>query len=334
MVKAAELVNLWRGGLLESTHRGHAVICDASGQIVQAWGDPDRVTLPRSSSKMLQALPLVESGAADAFGLTTRQLALSCASHIGSRGHVELAGSWLTGLGLSESDLRCGTHEPSDRDERDRLIRTREAPCQLHNNCSGKHSGFVTLNRHLGGGAEYVEIDHPVQKAVRGAIEEVGDEAVAGWGIDGCSAPNFATTLTALARSMSRFAVATETGDARQRAMYRLSSAMAAHPELVAGEGEPCTALMRAAGHRAALKGGAEGVYVAILPAQKLGIALKIEDGSARAKSAAIAALLIRVGALEARHPLVQTILPAPQRNCRGLVTGEVRLAEGFAPQA
>ena len=331
MVKAAEMVELWRGDLLESTHRGHAVICDGTGQIVQAWGDPGRVTYPRSSAKMLQALPLVESGAADAFGLTTRQLALSCASHNGSRLHVDLAGRWLKGLGLAEPDLRCGVQEPSDRDERDRLIRGAEAPCQLHNKCSGKHSGFLTLNRHLGGDSEYVEIDHPVQRAVRGAIEEVGQEAVAGWGIDGCSAPNFATTLTALARSMARFAVATETGDARQRAMHRLARAMAAHPDLVAGEGEPCTALMRAAGHRAALKGGAEGVYVAILPAQKLGIALKIEDGSPRAKSAAIAALLIRVGALEAGHPLVQTFLPAPQRNYRGLVTGEVRLADGFA---
>ena len=332
MVKAAELVELWRGDLLESTHRGHAVICDGTGQIVQAWGDPGRVTYPRSSAKMLQALPLVESGAADAFGLTTRQLALSCASHNGSRLHVDLAGRWLKGLGLGEPDLRCGVQEPSDRDERDRLIRGAEAPCQLHNNCSGKHSGFLTLNRHLGGGSEYVEIDHPVQRAVRGAIEEVGQEAVAGWGIDGCSAPNFATTLTALARSMARFAVAKENGDARQRAMHRLARAMAAHPELVAGEGEPCTVLMRAMGGRVSIKGGAEGVYVAILPEQGLGIALKIEDGSPRAKSAAIAALLIRVGALEAGHPLVQTFLPAPQRNFRGLVTGELRLAEGFAP--
>lgn len=332
MVKAAEMVELWRGELLESTHRGHAVICDGTGQIVQAWGDPGRVTYPRSSAKMLQALPLVESGAADAFGLTTRQLALSCASHNGSRLHVDLAGRWLKGLGLGEPDLRCGVQEPSDRDERDRLIRGAEAPCQLHNNCSGKHSGFLTLNRHLGGDSEYVEIDHPVQRAVRGAIEEVGQEAVAGWGIDGCSAPNFATTLTALARSMARFAVATENGDARQRAMHRLARAMAAHPELVAGEGEPCTVLMRAMGGRVSIKGGAEGVYVAILPEQGLGIALKIEDGSPRAKSAAIAALLIRVGALEAGHPLVQTFLPAPQRNFRGLVTGELRLAEGFAP--
>lgn len=332
MVKAAELVELWRGELLESTHRGHAVICDGTGQIVQAWGDPGRVTYPRSSAKMLQALPLVESGAADAFGLTTRQLALSCASHNGSRLHVDLAGRWLKGLGLGEPDLRCGVQEPSDRDERDRLIRGAEAPCQLHNNCSGKHSGFLTLNRHLGGDSEYAEIDHPVQRAVRGAIEEVGQEAVAGWGIDGCSAPNFATTLTALARSMARFAVATENGDARQRAMHRLARAMAAHPELVAGEGEPCTVLMRAMGGRVSIKGGAEGVYVAILPEQGLGIALKIEDGSPRAKSAAIAALLIRVGALEAGHPLVQTFLPAPQRNFRGLVTGELRLAEGFAP--
>ena len=334
MVKAAEMVELWRGGLLESTHRGHAVICDASGQIVQAWGDPGRVIFPRSSAKMLQALPLVESGAADAFGLTTRQLALSCASHIGSRAHVDLAVSWLKGLGLGEADLRCGTQEPSDRAERDRLISAHEAPCQLHNNCSGKHSGFLTVNKHIKGGSEYIKIDHPLQKSIRAAIEEVGDVAVAGWGIDGCSAPNFATTIAALARSMARFATATEAGDSRQRAMHRLASAMSAHPELIAGEGEACTNLMRAAGGRVALKGGAEGTYVAILPDQKLGIALKIEDGQKRAKSAAIAALLIQVGALQAGHPLVQGLLPAPQRNFRGMVTGELRLAKGFAQGA
>ena len=158
--------------------------------------------------------------------------------------------------------------------------------------------------------------------------------AVAGWGIDGCSAPNFATTIAALARSMARFATATEAGDSRQRAMHRLASAMSAHPELIAGEGEACTKLMRAAGGRVALKGGAEGTYVAILPDQKLGIALKIEDGQKRAKSAAIAALLIQVGALQAGHPLVQGLLPAPQRNFRGMVTGELRLAKGFAQGA
>ncbi len=331
MVKAQDMVELWRGGLLESTHRGHAVICNEAGQVVQAWGDPDRVIFPRSSSKMMQALPLVESGAADAFGLTTQQLALACASHEGADLHVGLAGRWLAGLGLGESDLRCGAHAPYDDTEYNRLILADEKPCQLHNNCSGKHSGFLTVTKHLKAGPEYTEIDHPLQKAIRAAVEEVGDEAISGWGIDGCSAPNFATSVGSVARAMSRYAVAPETGNARQRAMYRLTRAMAAHPELVAGEGRACTELMHAMGGRVALKGGAEAVYVAILPDQKLGIALKIEDGNERASQAALVSLLTRVGALDAAHPLAQKRLPAPQKNVRGLITGELRLSAGFA---
>lgn len=334
MVKAQEMVELWRGGLLESTHRGHAVICDETGQILQAWGDPGRVIFPRSSAKMMQALPLIESGAADAYGLSTAQLALACASHEGAHMHVDLAGSWLKDLGLAEGDLRCGSHEPMDRTERDRLISGQKRPCQLHNNCSGKHSGFLTVNKHIKGGSEYIEMDHPLQKAIRTAIEEVGDEDISGWGIDGCSAPNFATSVGSIARAMSRYAVASETGSVRERAMFRLSRAMAKHPELVAGEGRACTELMRAMQGRVALKGGAEAVYVAILPDQKMGIALKIEDGNERASQAVLVALLIKVGALDAAHPLAQKRLPALQKNWRGFTTGELRLAEGFAPNA
>ena len=330
-MKAQEMVEIWRGGLLESTHRGHAVICDAGGQIVQAWGDPGRVIFPRSSAKMMQALPLVESGAADAYGLTPAHLALACASHEGADLHVGFARRWLADLGLGETDLRCGAHEPSDRTERNRLVRAGEAPCQFHNNCSGKHSGFLTSNKKIGGGPEYTEIDHPLQKSIRDAVEDLGDEPITGWGIDGCSAPNFATSVGSVARAMSRFAVAPETGTTRERAMHRLTRAMAAHPDLVAGEGEACTELMRAMGGRVAIKGGADGVYVAILPDQKLGIALKIEDGAERAKQAAITALLFHAGALDAGHPLAQKRLPAPQTNWRGMRTGEYRLAAGFA---
>lgn len=184
---AAELIELWRGGLRESAHLGHAVICDGKG-IVEAWGDPGAVIFPRSSCKMIQALPLVESGAADAAGLSSEELALACASHNGAEIHTRRVSAWLDGLGLAESDLRCGAHLPNDPAERRRLTCSETAPCQIHNNCSGKHAGFLTLNRHLGGGAEYVELDHPVQRAVRDAFEAETGETVAGWGIDGCSA--------------------------------------------------------------------------------------------------------------------------------------------------
>ncbi|MGL6208581.1 MAG: asparaginase, partial [Paracoccaceae bacterium] len=279
---AVPMIELWRGGMRESLHLGHAVICEAGGEVVQVWGDGDAVIFPRSSAKMLQALPLVESGAADAAGLTERQLAFSCASHMGAALHRQAAADWLAGLGLGEADLRCGAHEPSDRAERDRLIAGGEAPCQLHNNCSGKHSGFLTMNKHLKAGPEYTEVDHPLQVAVKAAFEEVTGEDSPGWGIDGCSAPNFATSVEGLARAMARFAGASEGGDVRSRAMVRLTRAMAEFPEMISGEGGACTELMRAMGGRVSLKGGAEGVYVAIVPERRIGIALKVIDGSDR----------------------------------------------------
>ncbi|MES2967832.1 MAG: asparaginase [Pseudomonadota bacterium] len=330
MSGAVPMVEVWRGGLLEGTHSGHAVICDEAGEIVEAWGNPDAVIFPRSSCKMIQALPLIESGAADAAGLTDRQLALSCASHQGAAIHTEAVTQWLTDLGLSEGDLRCGSHEPYDIDARNGLIRAYDAPCQIHNNCSGKHSGFLTLNRHLRAGSEYVEVDHPVQRAVRAATEEVSGETAAGYGIDGCSAPNFATSIKGLARAMSAFSVASETGDARQKAMFRLTRAMATYPEMVAGEGRSCTELMRAMNGRVAMKTGAEAVFVAIVPEKKRGIAVKITDGGTRASEAVIAALLVRMGVLDADHPATKKRLNAVQKNWRGFETGIVKLAPGF----
>ena len=324
------MVELWRGGLHEGSHLGHAVIWEPGG-IVQSWGDPGTVIFPRSACKMVQALPLVESGAADAVGLTDRHLALSCASHQGDALHVGMTGRWLADLGLGEPDLRCGAHEPYGRDERDRLIRADEAPCQLHNNCSGKHCGFLTTTQHLKAGPEYIEIDHPLQRAIRAATEEVAQETVAGHGIDGCSAPNFAVSIGGLARSMAAFAAASDTGSSRERAMYRLTRAMAAHPELVAGEGRACTELMRAMDHKVAIKTGAEAVFTAIIPSLQMGIAVKIIDGGTRASEAVITALLQRLGVLDPGHPMAQKRLPGVVKNCRGLSVAELRLAEGFA---
>ncbi len=324
---AVPMVEIWRGDRVESLHAGHAVICDASGAVVDAWGNPDAVIYPRSAAKMIQALPLLESGAGA--GLDARRLALACASHQGAAAHVDTVARWLAEMDLSEGDLRCGAHEPYDTGARDDLIRAGAQPCQLHNNCSGKHAGFLMLGQRLGGGAEYVDPDHPVQTAVRAAFEEVTGEPVPGHAIDGCSAPNFASTVTGLARAMAAFAAAGE-GDARAHAMTRLRTAMASHPDMVAGEGRACTELMRAMNGRAAIKTGAEAVFVAILPAARLGMALKIVDGGTRASEAAITALLIRGGVLDPAHPAAQARLGGPVRNRRGLVTGAVRAAPGF----
>lgn len=327
---AAPMVEFWRSGTLENLHMGHAVICDAKGGMVEAWGDPDAVIYPRSSCKMIQALPLLESGAADAAGLTAAQLALSCASHRGAAIHTNMVTDWLATLGLGEADLRCGPQMPDDAAAFRGLLCSDTAPCQIHNNCSGKHSGFLTLGRHLKAGPEYVEPDHPVQRAVRAAFEEVTGMGSPGYGIDGCSAPNFTTTVTGLARAMAYFAGANPEGTLRERSAARLVRAMMARPDLVDGEGGSCTDLMRAMGGRAAAKSGADGVYVAILPERQMGIALKIADGSGPAREAAMTAILIRLGVLDAGHPIAAKTLNGPIRNRRGLAVGEIRLSAGF----
>ena len=325
MTDPAPLATVTRGDILESRHVGHAVIAGETGQIVEAWGDPDRVILPRSSCKMVQALPLLESGAGR--DLNDAQLALACASHEGERRHVDLVRRWLTDLGLTEDALLCGPEESRDTDYRDEMIRERRAPGRLLNNCSGKHTGFLMLGQHLRAGPHYVAPDHAVQNAVRAAFEEVTELAAPGFGIDGCSAPNFATTVHGLARAMARFAAAAEGQSARQTAMVRLRQAMMAHPGLVSGRVASCNDLMSAAPGRIAAKTGAEGVYIAILPEQKIGIAVKADDGAKRAATAAIAALLVRRGIVSPDNPRIAAWLTQPVFNRDDILTGHVRAA-------
>ncbi len=326
------LAEVWRGEFLECVHRGTAVVATPSGEVVEAWGDPGRVILPRSSCKIIQALPLVESGAADAAGLGAEQLALACASHKGAAVHTGLASRWLSELGMGETDLRCGVHLPNDPEARHSLRAHGTEPDQFHNNCSGKHCGFLTANRHLGGGPEYIDPEHPLQKAVRLATEEVTGETVSGYAIDGCSAPNFAVSLRGLATAMARFATpeASFTG-ARASAARRLRDAMAAHPVLVSGEGGGTTRMIRACRGLAVVKTGAEAMYIAILPEKGLGIALKIDDGNKRGSEAAIAALLARYGALDKGDPVYTALADAPTLNCRGFAHGHLRAAEVLA---
>lgn len=330
MATAVPMVEIWRGPFLESMHSGHAVVCDDTGQIVESWGDPEAVVLPRSSSKMLQALPLLESGAAADAGLTDEQLALACASHNGSEIHSVRVKAWLEALGKSDEDFRCGPQEPRDIAVRDALIREDKPVCRYHNNCSGKHSGFLTLTKYLNAGPDYVAVDHPVQKAVKAAFEEVTQEATPGYGIDGCSAPNFATTMHGMARAMAFFAGANPDGGARESAAAKLTRAMATYPELVAGEGRACTDLMRAMDHKVAVKTGAEAYFIAIVPEKKMGVAVKILDGSTRGAECAIASILVRLGVLDPAHPLAQKYINAPIQNWDGLVTGRMKPVEGF----
>lgn len=326
MASDVELVQVWRGEILESIHRGHAVICDASGQIVQAWGDPDAIIYPRSSCKMVQALPLVETG----LDLTSEQMALACASHQGAAIHTDRVTQWLTQLGLTEADMRCGPQTPDDRPAREALVRAGDRPCQIHNNCSGKHAGFLMLNQHIGGEAEYVEPDHPVQLMMRQTMDEVAQETSPGYGIDGCSAPNFATSMHGLARAMASFASAGARSDARSQAQSRLVSAMMQHPDLVAGEKRACTELMRAMNGQAVVKTGAEAVFVGIVPGQNLGIAVKISDGGTRGAEAVIASLMAGIGVLDPAHPMAQKRLVGPMRNRRGTHVGVMRVSDAL----
>jgi len=314
------LVEVWRGGMVECVHAGHAVVVDAAGQERARWGNPETVIFPRSSCKMLQALPLVESGAAA--GLTTEHLALACASHQGAGIHTERVTRWLDDMGLGEKDLRCGAQTSSDLTMREAMRQAGEAPDQRHNNCSGKHTGFLHLTRHLKAGPEYIELDHPVQVAAKAAFEEMTGETSPRHGIDGCSAPNFACTLSGLARAMAR--MATPGVGVRGDAATQLVEAMMAHPDLVAGEGRACTELMRAM-NGVAVKTGAEGVFTAILPKQGLGVALKISDGATRAAEAAMAAILVGLGVLDEAHPSAQRRMAAEVRNRRDILTGHVR---------
>lgn len=329
MTQPIPMVEIWRGTILESLHHGHCVVCNSEGDIVEAWGDPDKIILPRSSCKMLQALPLVESGAAQARDLTSQHLALACASHQGAHIHTDRVKAWLDHLGLSESDLRCGVQNPADKPAREALILNHQSASQLHNNCSGKHSGFLTLSQYLNAGPEYHERDHPVQKAALDAFEDMTGLEAQGYGIDGCSAPNFATTMTGLARAMAKMARPRKM-DTRGTASVALTQAMITHPDLVAGEGRACSELMAATMGQAAIKTGAEAVFVAILPQQGLGVAIKIEDGGTRASEAAVAGVLCKYGLLDPAHPAAQKRMVGPLKNWRGVETGRLRFSDRF----
>ena len=329
MSNPVDFVELWRGGMLESVHQGHAVVVDAAGEIVHSWGDPHAIVYPRSSAKMLQALPMVESGVADRFGLTSQHLALASASHSAAAIHTDRVQRWIADLDLSDDAFRCGPNWPMDEAARNAMIKTDATPCRYHNECSGKHCGFLTMTKANGWGPEYVEVDHPLQVLIKTTFEEVTGEDSPAWGIDGCSAPNFATSILGMGRAMAKYACAGS--DTRGSAMVRLREAMMAHPELVANDDRACTQLMRAAKGKGAFKTGAEGYFVAILPELRLGVALKVVDGAQRARDCAIAAVLCKLGVLDPNDPAVQAYRNPDLKNFAGLVTGDMRPAAALA---
>ncbi len=322
------LVEVTRGGRVESRHRGAVAVAGPAGRLVAAWGDVAAPVFPRSALKPVQALPLAASGALAASGLGDAELALATASHTGRPEHTERVAAWLARLGLSPADLECGAHPPTDPDAARALAAAGDAASPLHNNCSGKHAGFLTLARALGcPTAGYIRPDHPVQVRVSAAIAALAgcDLASAPCGIDGCGIPVFGLPLAGLATAMARLAAPAGLPEAWRGAAERVVAAMQAHPDLVAGPGRMATEVMRRVPDLV-LKGGAEGVFTAILPGSGLGVAVKIDDGAGRAAEVAVLAVLLRLGRLPpAGQPELAAYTRPPVLNAAGRPAGEIR---------
>ncbi len=332
------VVEVLRKERVESIHSGAIAIADAHGQLYAWHGDPQTVTFLRSTAKPFQALPLVESGAADRFRIGDRALALICASHSGTAEHVRAVEELQARVGVGEADLQCGVHAPLDV-ESARLLRAAGAqPRPNHNNCSGKHTGMLALARHLGEPLEeYLAIDHPVQQRILAALAEMCDFEARRIGVatDGCSAPTFALPLASVAAGYARLADPGALSPSRASACRRIFAAMTGHPDTVGGPGRFDTALMQVTQGRILSKGGAEGYHgLAIAPgvvgagSPALGIALKIADGDSgqRAVGRVVVEVLRQLGVItESQRASLEGRWPSSVTNWRGTRVGEIR---------
>lgn len=292
-------VHCTRGEVVESVHRVHAAVVDWNGRLIRRHGDPDRVTFYRSAVKPIQALPLVEDGVADAYGLNDDELALCCASHNSGHRHLTAARSILKKAGCREEDLRCGPHLPLNADNAEALLRAGVTPGPIHNNCSGKHAGMLALAAFHGWPVQgYLDPEHPVQQRMRAEVSRWSEipEAEIPTAIDGCGVPTFALSLRAMAYSFARFTAAAREGEGPAR----IVRAMVRSPYMVAGEKRLCTKLMWVAGDRVFAKTGAEGLYCAGVIDGAVGVAVKVEDGARRGSDAALVRVLEALGALSA----------------------------------
>ncbi len=330
------LVDVLRGGTVESAHGGALAVLDADGGVVARLGDIDRPIFPRSAVKVLQALPLVASGAADALALTDAELALACASHGGEERHAQTAAGMLAKAGLAAAALECGTHWPYNEVAARALAAQRREPSALHNNCSGKHAGFLCLACALHRGKPdlqqyvrgYVSPEHPVMREVTAALQATTghDLAHTPRGTDGCSIPTFALPLRQLALAFARFGTGVGLSADHARAAQRLRRAVAAAPFMVAGSGRFDTRVMERLGARVFCKVGAEGVYCAALPERGFGVAIKIDDGNnARAAEVVMAAVIEAFVALDdAEAALMRSLSELPLTNWNGIEVGRL----------
>ena len=325
------VVEVTRGPIVESRHAVRAAAVDADGNLVASFGDVEEPVFPRSAIKSMQALSLVETGAADAFGLGPEQLALACASHSGEPMHTERVAAWLTKLGLGAEDLECGPQWPKPDDAIHALVRAGSAPTTIHNNCSGKHTGMLTQARHMQEPTRgYSTPEHPVQRRVLATVAALSDLDANRivLGTDGCSLPAVALPLERFARGLAQIAAPAKQQAKRAEACRRLIAAKLAHPDLVAGTGRFDTAFMPAMRGRVASKSGAEGVWVAMLPDRGIGIAIKAEDGAGRAAEIGLIAFMDRIGLLNAEErERLRPLAQPPIKNWAGRLVGEMRPA-------
>lgn len=331
-MSAEILANVIRGDTVESIHRGHFIVMDGEGKTVASAGDPDTVTFFRSSCKFFQAIPLIASGAADAFDFDEEELALACASHSGQKRHVEVAKSMLAKIGLDERALHCGTHMPFYRPEAEKLIREGRSPSTLQNNCSGKHSAMLAVASKIGADIQtYERLDNPVQQHILDVISqfsEIPREEIA-IGSDGCCVPNFAVPVRSMAKSLvSLISPADSFGRDVIDAAGRLVTAALNHPELIGGTDRLDTQIMQAAPGKVLSKVGADGVWLGgVIPSESwptgLGIALKIEDGDDnRGRPVVVVEILRQLGVLSTED--LSQISPMPIKNRRGDVVGRI----------
>jgi L-asparaginase II len=317
------LIELTRGTRVESRHAGSLAIVRADGTRLGSLGDIDAPVFPRSAVKMLQAIPFVESGALQRFGLGLPEVAIACASHSGTPRHVRVVEQLLVRAGLTPAALACGAHEPLDPQAARALARAGTPPVALHNNCSGKHAAMLATAAHRGEPIEgYWRAEHLVQSRIREVLEDLtGTALTAGaCAIDGCSVPSWAIPLAALARGFARFAAQERLAPARAEACRLIAAAAFAHPDLVAGPNRLDTRVMQELPGQMLMKSGAEGVYCGALIPRGLGFALKIDDGAKRAAEAVAGHLVA------SQHPAVRALAPdAALKNVRGLRVGTIR---------
>ncbi len=322
----------YRGKRIESWHRVAYAIADPSGRLVHAAGDVSRPIYPRSAVKPLQALAMLESGAAERFDVSDAEVALACASHSGEPRHVDQVLAWLARLGLDQRALECGAHPPMHAASADRVRASGQAFSPVHNNCSGKHAGMQTLATALGASTSgYTHPDHPVQQRIKMVLAEMaGAETLPPPAIDGCGVPTYPMPLAQMATALARLADPSGLEPARVAACRRVQTAMINHPDLVAGTGRACTTIMIKAPN-VVVKTGAEGVYAAALPERQLGLALKVDDGAGRAASVALLALLAALQVLDEKARRALSALARPRlRNHAGHPIGRLEPAAGW----